>query len=180
MKSRFLPLLAFLVVALALGLGLGLKPREIPSPFIGKNLPSFSLAKLENPAEKFSPSELAGRPWLLNVWASWCVACKQEHPVLMQAVRQYGITVVGLDYKDQRPQALAFLEQRGNPYLLSVMDDSGSVGIDLGVTGVPETFVIDASGIVRFKHIGPLTFPIIEQSILPILRETSAAPARGS
>lgn len=178
MKSRFLPLLAFLVVAISLGLGLGLKPREIPSPFIGKSLPSFSLQKLENPAEQFSSADLAGRPWLLNVWASWCVACKQEHPVLMQAVRQYGITVVGLDYKDQRSQALAFLEQRGNPYLLSVMDDNGSVGIDLGVTGVPETFVIDARGVVRFKHIGPLTLQVIEQSILPIIRATPGQPVR--
>lgn len=178
MKTRFLPLLAFLVVAVSLGLGLGLKPREIPSPFIGKALPSFSLTKLENPAEKFSPTDLAGRPWLLNVWASWCVACQQEHPVLMEAAQRYGITIVGLDYKDQRSEAVKFLAQRGNPYLLSVMDDSGNAGIDLGVTGVPETFVIDALGIVRFKHIGPMTLPVIEQSILPIVRTTPSPPLR--
>lgn len=178
MKSRFFPLLAFLFVAISLGLGLTLKPREIPSPFIGKALPLFSLAKLDSPGERFSPSDLAGRPWLLNVWASWCVACKQEHPVLMQAVQQYGLTVVGLDYKDQRPQALAFLEQRGNPYFLSVMDSNGSAGIDIGVTGVPETFLIDASGIVRFKHIGPLTLPIIEQSILPVIQGTAVQSVR--
>lgn len=172
MKARFLiPLFAFLVLVGFLAVGLNLKPSEVPSPLIGKPAPEFSLPKLSDPSKNFSTADMKGQVWLLNVWASWCVACKQEHPVLMDLAKMNVLPIVGLDYKDQRDPALEFLRRGGDPYVLSAVDESGRVGIDYGVYGVPETFLIDKQGIIRYKHIGPITPQSLREKILPLVEQ---------
>ncbi len=172
MKAKFLiPLVVFLVLVGFLAVGLGLKPSQVPSPLIGKPAPEFTLPKLSDPSKHFSPAEMKGQVWLLNVWASWCVACKQEHPVLMELAKTNIVPIVGLDYKDQRDPALEFLRRGGDPYLLSAVDESGRVGIDYGVYGVPETFLIDKQGIIRYKHIGPITPQSLRETILPLIEQ---------
>jgi cytochrome c biogenesis protein CcmG, thiol:disulfide interchange protein DsbE len=172
MKAKFLiPLVVFLVLVGFLAVGLGLKPSEVPSPLIGKPAPEFSLPKLSDPSKTFSPADMKGQVWLLNVWASWCVACKQEHPVLMELAKMNLVPIVGLDYKDQRDAAIEFLRRGGDPYLLSAVDESGRVGIDYGVYGVPETFLIDKQGIIRYKHIGPITPKSLREQILPLVEQ---------
>lgn len=172
MKAKFLiPLIAFLVLVGFLAVGLHLKPSEVPSPLIGKPAPEFSLPRLSDPGKSFSPADMKGQVWLLNVWASWCVACKQEHPVLMDLAKMNLLPIVGLDYKDQRDPALEFLRRGGDPYLLSAVDESGRVGIDYGVYGVPETFLIDKQGIIRYKHIGPITPQSLREKILPLVEQ---------
>ena len=164
-----LPLGVFIVVAGFLFYGLNLNPREVPSPLVGKPAPSFQLARLDAPAEKFTPQEMAGKVWLLNVWASWCVSCRAEHPVLVELAKQQIVPVVGLNYKDQPEDAKKWLQHFGDPYLLSISDIEGRVGIDFGVYGVPETFVIDQKGIIRYKHIGPVTADSLKEKILPLV-----------
>lgn len=170
MKKKFLlPLLAFLPLAIFLGLGLKHDPREVPSPLIDKPAPSFELPRLDDPSRRFSPAELRGKPWLLSVWASWCGSCRQEHPLLVELARNRDITLVGLDYKDDRADAQNWLRRYGDPYTLSISDGDGRIGIDYGVYGVPETYVIDRNGVIRYKHIGPLTAKDIETQLLPLL-----------
>lgn len=172
MKARFLvPLALFFVLVGFLGAGLLRDPREIPSPLIEKAAPDFKLPQLIHANKTFSPAEMKGKVWLFNVWASWCVACKVEHPVLMDLKRMNLVPIVGLDYKDTRPDALKFLAQGGDPYELSVMDVDGRVGIDWGVYGVPETFVIDQNGIIRYKHIGPITPESLRETVLPMINK---------
>ncbi len=166
-----LPLVAFLVLAGFLYLGLSLKPREIPSPLVNKPAPAFVLPQLDNPAKQFSPQDLKGKVWLLNVWASWCESCKEEHPVLMGLAQQNIVPIYGLDYKDQVADAQDWLSKRGNPYVLTVSDSDGRVGIDYGVYGVPETYVIDKQGIIRYKQIGAVTQANMIEKILPIVAE---------
>jgi cytochrome c biogenesis protein CcmG/thiol:disulfide interchange protein DsbE len=162
-----LPLAAFLVLAAFLFRGLALNPREVPSPLIGKPAPAFARPQLHDAAKTFSQKDLAGQVWLLNVWASWCVACREEHPVLVELARQKAVPIVGLNYKDAPEDAKAWLKQFGDPYMLSVVDRDGRVGIDYGVYGVPETFLIDANGVIRHKQIGPLTPAAWEKTIRP-------------
>ncbi|MBJ7379501.1 MAG: DsbE family thiol:disulfide interchange protein [Polynucleobacter sp.] len=169
MKRYLTPLIIFIVLLIFLGLGLQLKPREVPSPFIGKPAPTFSLPILGNETSYFSPEQMKGKVWVLNVWASWCVACREEHPVLLEWSKKQNVPLLGLDYKDKPLDALAWLKQFGNPYQLSLMDQKGSVGIDYGVYGVPETFIIDQNGIIRYKHIGPITPKILEETLLPFI-----------
>ncbi|HEY9379625.1 MAG TPA: DsbE family thiol:disulfide interchange protein [Burkholderiales bacterium] len=164
-----LPLGVFIVVAGFLFYGLNLNPREVPSPLVGKPAPTFALARLDQPTEKFAPKEMAGKVWLLNVWASWCVSCRAEHPVLVELSKQKIVPVVGLNYKDQPDDAKKWLQHFGDPYLLSISDIDGRVGIDFGVYGVPETFVIDQKGIIRYKHIGPVTADSLKEKILPLV-----------
>ena len=168
-----LPLAVFLVVAVFLLRGLWLNPREVPSPFIDKPAPMFSLAQLAQPEAKFSPADMKGQVWLLNVWASWCVACRQEHPLLVDLARQKAVPIIGLNYKDKPDAAKAWLAKLGDPYDLSVKDIDGRVGIDYGVYGVPETYVIDKAGIIRFKHIGPISRDVFSSKILPLVGELS-------
>ena len=175
MKRFLLPLGTFLVLVVFLGIGLRLNPREIPSPFIDKAAPAFSLAQLHKPEQKFSPQDMHGKVWLLNVWASWCASCRQEHPVLMDLAKQKEVPILGLNYKDVREEGINWLAQYGNPYTLSAFDGNGRVGIDYGVYGVPETFVIDKQGIVRHKHVGPLTTKIIQDKLLPLIKELNRA-----
>jgi cytochrome c biogenesis protein CcmG/thiol:disulfide interchange protein DsbE len=174
MRRFLLPLAVFIVLAGFLAAGLRLNPREVPSPLIGKPVPAFRLAQLHANDKTISPEDLRGKVWLLNVWASWCVSCKQEHPVLIDLDRQKTITIVGLNYKDDRAAAITWLTQHGgDPYAVSAVDADGRVGIDFGVYGVPETFLIDKNGIIRYKHIGPVTSEAIKTKILPLAEELS-------
>jgi len=166
----YVPLAAFAALALMLGAGLKLDPREVPSPFIGKPAPAFSLPQLHQPERQLASADMKGQVWMLNVWASWCVACRTEHPLLVELSRQDGITIVGLNYKDDPRSALEWLQRLGDPYATSVVDRAGRVGIDYGVYGVPETFVIDRAGVVRFKHIGPVTPEVWTTRLQPLIR----------
>jgi cytochrome c biogenesis protein CcmG, thiol:disulfide interchange protein DsbE len=166
-----LPLAIFIVLSAFLFVGLRLNPREVPSPFIGKPAPSFQLTQLARPEQTFSPKQMQGEVWLLNVWASWCVACRIEHPLLVDLAKKNVIPIVGLNYKDKRDAALGWLGQFGDPYKLSVADTDGRVGIDYGVYGVPETFVIDKAGVIRFKQIGPITEDAWRDKILPLVQQ---------
>ncbi|TXF11135.1 DsbE family thiol:disulfide interchange protein [Pelomicrobium methylotrophicum] len=171
MTRYLLPLGIFVVVAVFLFIGLGLNPREVPSPLVGKPAPEIGLAQLQDPQKIFRTTDFQGQVWLLNVWASWCVSCREEHPLLLEVARSGIVPIVGLNYKDRRQEALAWLERYGNPYTLSVMDSEGRVGIDYGVYGVPETFVIDRHGVIRYKHIGPLTAESWQKKMLPLIKE---------
>jgi len=171
MKRFLIPLGLFLVLAVFLGIGLNRDPREVPSPLIGKPAPAFSLPTLGAPGKTFGPQDMRGRVWVLNVWASWCVACREEHPVLVEFAKRGVVPIVGLDYKDQPAAAQGWLARLGNPYVLSVLDTDGRVGIDYGVYGVPETYVIDKAGIIRFKQIGPVTAEVLKTKMLPMIQE---------
>ncbi|MFP8781333.1 DsbE family thiol:disulfide interchange protein [Hydrogenophaga sp. RWCD_12] len=167
----FLPLAAFVALAAVLGVGLQLNPREVPSPFIDKPAPAFSLPRLHQPEQSLAAADLKGQVWLLNVWASWCVACRVEHPVMVEMAKQKAVPIYGLNYKDDRRNALEWLRQFGDPYTASLSDRDGRVGIDYGVYGVPETFVIDKAGIVRHKHIGPVTQEVWDTELMPLVRK---------
>lgn len=172
MKAKFLiPLVLFIGLVIFLAIGLNRDPHEVPSPLINKAAPAFEIPELEQPGKTFSPSSMKGQVWVLNVWASWCVACREEHPVLVELAKSQIAPIIGLDYKDKREDALAMLAKHGNPYVLSAFDGNGRVGIDYGVYGVPETYIIDKTGIIRFKHIGPLTMDLLNKKIYPILSE---------
>lgn len=172
MKAKFLiPLGLFVVLVLFLAVGLGLDPREVPSPLVNKPAPAFKLTQLEQPELQIGTDELKGKVWLFNVWASWCVACRQEHPVLMEFARTGMVPIIGLDYKDQRKDALGVLRRAGNPYDITAFDSDGRVGIDYGVYGVPESYVIDKAGVIRYKHIGPITAEALQKTIIPLINE---------
>ena len=160
----------FALVAL-LAVGLRLNPREVPSPLIGKPAPAFELPRLDAPDKTFSQKDMLGSVWILNVWASWCAACLEEHPVFLDFAKRRVVPLVGLNYKDRREEALKWLKRHGDPYTLSAVDLHGRVGIDYGVYGVPETYVIDKQGVIRYKRIGPVTPTILETKILPLVSE---------
>lgn len=164
------PFGVFVLMSVFLVGGLGRDPRILPSPLIDKPAPDFRLALLREPRRTFSPAQLRGRVWMLNVWASWCVSCRAEHDVLAALSRHDAVPVYGLDYKDERSAALSFLERHGDPYATVIEDPDGSVGIDYGVYGVPETYLVDAGGVIRYKQIGALTPDIVQQTILPLVR----------
>jgi len=169
--TRFLlPLALFVGLVIFLAIGLRRDPHEVPSPLINKPAPAFQLPQLHEQAKTFSPQEIRGKVWLLNVWASWCISCREEHPVLLALARSGEVPLYGLNYKDQRNDAIAWLDELGNPYLLSAADLDGRVGIDWGVYGAPETYLIDRDGVIRFKHIGPLTPAVIQGQLLPLVR----------
>ena len=190
--NRFLwPLIGFVVLVVLLAVGLDLNPRDVPSPLVGKPAPLFSLPKIDSPEQNFSPKDMLGKVWLLNVWSSWCVSCRQEHPVLVDMAKSKSVTLVGLNYKEVRgdgdidmdkitadtekkmaiERANGWLRKHGNPYLLSVLDLDGRVGIDYGVYGVPETYLIDKAGIIRMKHTGPISRDTFSGKILPLIAE---------
>lgn len=173
MKSlRFLiPLGLFVVLVAFLAVGLKLDPREVPSPLIGKPAPPFALPLLANPNQTIRREDLLGKVWILNVWASWCAACRDEHPLLVEYSRVKRVPIYGLNYKDTRDAGQQWLARFGNPYDASLFDHDGRVGIDWGVYGVPETFVVDREGMIRFKHIGALTPAILRERIEPLLRQ---------
>ncbi len=192
MKNKFAWILvAFAALVILLAVGLNLDPREVPSPLVDKPAPAFKLPRLGAAGQAFAPEEMRGKVWMLNVWASWCVSCRQEHPLLVQLGKQQVAPIVGLNYKEvrgdgsldsskmpleqehalARERATQWLNDHGDPYTLTVLDLDGRVGIDYGVYGVPETYVIDKAGIIRFKQIGPLTPEVLEKKILPLIAE---------
>jgi cytochrome c biogenesis protein CcmG/thiol:disulfide interchange protein DsbE len=171
MNRFLLPLGLFAGLVVLLAVGLTLNPREVPSPLIGKPAPEFRLPQLHQPESTFASAEMKGKVWVLNVWASWCVACREEHPVLSDFARSRAVPLYGLNYKDQRNDAIAWLKRYGDPYELSVFDLDGRVGIDYGVYGVPETYVIDKQGVIRYKRIGPVTPAILKDKIVPLIAE---------
>jgi cytochrome c biogenesis protein CcmG/thiol:disulfide interchange protein DsbE len=174
MMRFILPFVVFVVLTVFLFVGLNLNPREVPSPLIDKPAPTFVLPQLHKPEETFSPADMKGKVWLLNVWASWCVSCREEHPVLMALAQQNIVPIYGLDYKDTPVEAERWLQKGGDPYVLSVSDAEGRIGIDYGVYGVPETYVIDKQGIIRYKQIGPVTPDNLREKILPLVAELQA------
>lgn len=171
MMRRALPLAAFALLVVLLAAGLRLDPREVPSPLVGKPAPALALPQLGGGGVAQPAPALRGQPWLLNVWASWCTPCLQEHPLLLDLARSHGVALVGLNYKDREADAQRWLARHGDPYRVSLADSEGRAAIDWGVYGVPETFVIDAAGTVRFKHVGPLTEEVLRARLVPLLRE---------
>ena len=191
MKRFLIPLGLFIVLVVFLAVGLNRDPHEVPSPLVGKPAPEFRLEQLGGAGKTFSPADMRGQVWLLNVWASWCVSCRAEHPLLVAFAKQGGLPIVGLNYKEvrgdgetdvkklaadaeitlTRQRAAAWLERHGNPYTLSVLDMDGRVGIDYGVYGVPETYLIDKKGVIRYKQIGPITPEALQQKILPLAQK---------
>ncbi|MGV6818369.1 MAG: DsbE family thiol:disulfide interchange protein [Thiotrichales bacterium] len=171
MKAKHLiPLGIFLTIAVFLAIGLNLNPREVPSPLIGKPAPQFSLPDLFDPEKKISPEDFKGQVWMLNVWATWCVSCRAEHPVLVDLAKRVDFPIVSLDYKDEAEPAKQWLQRLGNPYTATAFDADGMVGIDWGVYGTPETYLIDKAGIIQYKHIGPLTPQVLSEKILPLVK----------
>ena len=174
MMRFILPFIVFMIMAAFLYVGLSLDPHEVPSPLVGKAAPAFTLPQLHEPSKQFSTQDMKGKVWLFNVWASWCTACRDEHPVLMGLSRQNIVPIYGMDYKDKREDGEAVLRESGNPYTLVVSDIEGRVGIDYGVYGVPETYVIDKQGVIQYKQIGPVTPQSLNEKILPLIKELQA------
>lgn len=182
---------AFAALVVLLAIGLNLNPRDVPSPLVGKAAPTFKLEILDKPGTQLSPEDMKGKVWLLNVWASWCVSCRQEHPLLVEFSKRGAVPLVGLNYKEVRgdggfdmskldtaaerklafERGAAWLAEHGNPYTMTAMDLDGRVGIDYGVYGVPETYVIDKAGVIRMKHTGPITPDVLTQKILPLVAD---------
>jgi cytochrome c biogenesis protein CcmG/thiol:disulfide interchange protein DsbE len=191
MKRFLIPLAVFAVLVIFLAVGLTRDPHEVPSPLVGKPAPVFQLQQLADTGKAFSPKDMQGKVWLLNVWSSWCVSCRAEHPLLVAFARQSNLPIVGLSYKEvrgdgdidagklspddelklTRRRAAVWLAQRGDPYAVVALDIDGRVGIDYGVYGVPETYVIDKAGVIRYKQIGPITPDALDKKILPLVKE---------
>lgn len=169
MTRYLLPLGIFVGLVLLLGVGLRLNPRLVPSPLVGKPVPEFTLPQLKDPSRQLSHRDLEGKVSLLNAWATWCIECRREHPTLVSIAREGKIPIYGLNYKDQRPEAMEWLRRLGDPYVASAYDPDGRVGIDLGVYGLPETFLVDAKGMIVHKHIGPIDQQIWETEFAPII-----------
>ena len=163
----------FVALIVLLAVGLRLNPREVPSPLIGKPAPAFELPLLAAPDKTFSQKDMLGRVWVLNVWASWCAPCLVEHPQITRLAAG-AVPVVGLNYKDAREDALPWLARNGNPFVASVHDGTGRIALDYGVYGVPETYVIDRKGVIRYKHIGPLTADVVQKEMAPLVRKLNA------
>ncbi|MDA8421580.1 MAG: DsbE family thiol:disulfide interchange protein [Pseudomonadota bacterium] len=169
MKKFLIPIVIFAALGVLLAYGLHLNPRRIPSPLIGKPLPHFDLPVLQNPSRTLTNSDLLGHVVLINIWASWCVSCRDEHPLLVALSHQHVVPIIGVSYKDKPADALAELKVSGNPYQTDLLDANGQTAINWGVYGVPETFVIDRKGIIRYKQIGPITQKALQQKLLPLI-----------
>ncbi len=174
MNKAFIPLITFLVLAVFLGIGLFLKPKEIPAQNIGQPAPAFTLPMLGKSNETMTNKDMLGKVWLLNVWASWCAACRSEHPLINDLATKNIVEIIGLNYKDTEEAGARWLKQLGNPYKASIMDIEGRVGIDYGVYGVPESFLIDKKGIIRQKQIGPFTYKDIQEKLIPLITKLQA------
>lgn len=164
---RILPLILFLAIAVLLYRGLYLDPTHLPSALVGKPFPEFSLPALDEPARRLTRADILGRPALVNVWATWCPSCRQEHPVLNR-LAQAGVVIHGVNYKDDRSTAQRWLRSLHDPYRLNIEDAAGTLGLDLGVYGAPETFVIDAHGVVRDKYIGVIDDAVWRERLEPL------------
>ncbi len=170
------PLAIFFILVAFLYRGLSLDPKRVPSPLVGKPMPEFSLPRLKDPAATLSDSDLKGKVSVLNIWATWCVSCRAEHEVLLQLANTGSVDIYGLNYKDERTKAQQWLQQLGDPYVANAFDADGRTGIDWGVYGAPETFIMDKQGMIRHKHIGPLTVDALNSTILPLIAELQATP----
>ena len=195
MKKFFIPLGIFLVLVAFLAVGLKRNPQEIPSPLLGKPAPLFSLSTLDTSGAKFGPQDMRGKVWMLNVWATWCAACRDEHPLLVALSKANQLPIVGLNYKEvqaqdapagrqltpedklriARERSAVWLQRLGDPYVVSVFDLDGRVGIDYGVYGVPETYIIDKEGVIRFKTVGAVTLETLQSQILPLVQKLNAS-----
>ena len=164
-----LPLGIFGILMVFFFVGLGLNPRLLPSPLIGQAAPEFSLPKLSNPNEVIQQTDLQGKVSLLNIWATWCTSCRQEHPVLMEIAASKEVPIYGLYYKDDPASGVVWLQDYGNPYLENAVDLDGRVGIEWGAYGTPETFIIDQEGIIHYKHVGPMSWHDWETTLLPMV-----------
>jgi len=170
------PLAIFIVLVAFLYRGLSLDPKRVPSPLVGKPMPAFSLPRLQDPEATLSDADLRGQVSILNIWATWCVSCRAEHEVLLLLAKSDKVGIYGLNYKDERPKAKQWLVQLGDPYVANAFDEDGRTGIDWGVYGAPETFIMDQEGIIRHKHIGPLTVDALNNEILPLIAELQSNP----
>jgi len=175
LKLKFiLPFIIFSLLVVLLFVGLSNDPRKVPSPLVGKPTPGFELPQLKDPSKSFNPDMLKGKVWLLNIWASWCSGCRVEHPILNELAKRKMLTMVGFNYKDTNDDATKWLAQFGNPYDVVATDQDGSVGFDYGVYGVPETFFIDKKGIIRYKHIGPVSYKDLTEKLIPLIKQLKA------
>jgi cytochrome c biogenesis protein CcmG/thiol:disulfide interchange protein DsbE len=172
-KFLLIPLVLFIGLVAFLLVGLQRDPHEVPSPLINKPAPDFKLSQLREPNKTFSPQEMRGKVWVLNFWGTWCVACREEHPLLLQYSKTGAVPIFGVDYKDDRAAAMQMLDEEGNPYALTVSDPDGRTSIDYGVYGAPESYLIDRNGVIRFKQIGPITEEVWQKEILPRARQLS-------
>jgi cytochrome c biogenesis protein CcmG/thiol:disulfide interchange protein DsbE len=179
MNARLIPFVVFALLVVLFGVGIVWNehhdPNYVPSPLIGKAAPAFDLPKLDDPSQRVHKADLLGKPYLINVFASWCFACGDEHPILMEYSNKFGVPLIGYDYKDKPADAKAWLAQHGDPYREVIADESGATAIDFGVYGAPETFLVDATGVIRYKHIGPLTPEVIAQELEPAIRSAQGA-----
>ena len=178
MLRYLIPLVIFIVLAVFLAIGLTRDPHELKSVLINKPAPSFRVPQLKAADKMISNEDMRGKVWLLNVWASWCVACREEHPYLIEYAKSGVVPIYGLNYKDRREDALATLDELGDPYLVSAVDLDGRVGIDFGVYGAPETYVIDQGGTIRFKYVGPMMPDVWKEKILPVVQELNRGTAK--
>ena len=171
MLRFIIPIGLFVALVVFLAIGLRRDKETLPSPLIGKAAPQFELPRVEDPSQKISSREFAGRPYVVNIWGSWCFACRDEHPVLMELARRAEVPLVGLNWKDELPAAQQWLKQYGNPYVATAFDPQGDVGIDWGAYGAPETYLVDARGIIVFKYVSPVTIDVWEREFLPRIRQ---------
>jgi cytochrome c biogenesis protein CcmG, thiol:disulfide interchange protein DsbE len=162
-----LPLGVLAALMVVFFIGLGLNPRLLPSPLIDQPAPAFTLAKLRNPEQLINQSDMEGQVSLLNIWATWCVSCRHEHPVLMEIAASNIVPIYGLFYKDEPNKGIAWLKEYGDPYVANAVDLDGKVAIDWGLYGAPETFIIDKDGIIRYKHVGPISWEQWQNILLP-------------
>lgn len=170
----FIPVIGFLVLAVMLWRGLYLDPRTLPSVLIDKPLPEFALQTVELGDQIVGKVDLPDEPFVLNIWGSYCLPCLQENPILMAAAKDNVVPIVGVNYKDKRHLAQLWLEDNGSPFEFSILDESGRLGIDLGVYGAPETFVVDGNGVIRYKHIGVIDYQTWEDEIMPAIEAVKA------
>lgn len=176
-KLLLIPLVLFIGLVAFLLVGLNRDPHELPSPLINKTAPDFQLQRLSEPAKTLAAKEMRGKVWLLNFWGTWCIACREEHPILVKYAKTNAVPIYGVDYKyandssDERSAAIQFLAEAGNPYTETIYDPEGRTSIDYGVYGAPESFLIDKNGVIRFKQIGPITDEVWNNKILPLARQ---------
>ncbi len=170
-KYLLIPLVLFIALVVFLMIGLHRDPHEVPSPLINKAAPAFQLPQLHEPTKTFSANSMRGKVWLLNFWGTWCIACREEHPLLVEFAKSGVVPIYGVDYKDDPAAAKQWLNELGNPYTLTAFDVDGRVSIDYGVYGAPESYLIDKNGVIRFKQIGPITEEVWNKKILPLAKQ---------
>ncbi|GAB1073717.1 MAG: DsbE family thiol:disulfide interchange protein [Shewanella algae] len=174
----FIPLILFLLMGIFLYKGLFLNPQQLDSALEGKPVPAFQLEKLEKPGEMITNEDLKGKVSMLNVWATWCPSCKYEHPYLMQLARQNLVPIYGINYRDERALAVRELSRQGDPYTLNIYDKDGRLGLDLGVYGAPESFIVDHNGVIRYRYAGPVDMRVWKETLYPMIQQLQAEAAK--